>query len=76
MPSYTFINKDTEEEITIVLSLSEREIYLKDHPEMKQKITPIRTISGSLNINKVPSDVRDKLNGIKGYYKNSTIETF
>lgn len=39
MPTYTFRNKNTNEEWTTIMSLSEREQFLKENPHVEQLIT-------------------------------------
>lgn len=44
MPFYTFKNRDTGEEHTVEMKISERDQYVKDHPEMTQLLRPTRTV--------------------------------
>lgn len=39
MPSYTFINSKTEEEITLTMTIAEREEWLQKNPEWSQKLS-------------------------------------
>jgi len=41
MPTYRFLNKDTNKEFDDFMSMSEREVYLKDNPNLRQVITPV-----------------------------------
>lgn len=38
MPTYTFQNKETGEQETLIMSMAEREEYLSSHPEVEQLI--------------------------------------
>lgn len=74
MPEYTFEDTVTGEVIDVVLSLSEREQYLKDNPTKIQIIKPVGFIPG---VGMKPDDgFRDILREIKKANKGSTIETF
>lgn len=75
MPTYTFKNKDTGEEFTSVLTLSERQDFLEANPHIIQLITkPSGFVSG---VNAKPDDgFRDLLREMKRANKGSTIETF
>ena len=39
MPTYTFYNKDTDEQFDEFMSWSERENYLKDNPHIEPMLT-------------------------------------
>lgn len=75
MPTYTFRNKKTGEEYTRYLSLSDREKYLEENPDVEQLIVkPNGFVTGH---NMKPDDgFRDILRNIKKNYPGSTIETF
>jgi hypothetical protein len=82
MPSYTFKNLDTEEVITTVMSISEREDFLKSNPNMQQVIHSAPALGDSIRmgLRKPPDSFRDVLKEIKkkhskGWTK-STINTF
>jgi len=46
MPTYTFQNTETKEIVDEFLSLSERELFIKQNPHMKQIIGPVTVIGG------------------------------
>ena len=82
MPSYTFKDLNTEEELTMIMSMSEREEYVKSNPHMQQVIhsapalgDPIR-----LGLKKPDNGFRDRLKEIKKAHSRgltkSTIQTF
>lgn len=74
MPTYTFINVETNEEITSVMSLTEREEFLKDG-KFKQKIISPKIVSQSgSTLSKTDDGWKDTLKKIKaGSAKNNTI---
>jgi len=74
MPTYTFINVETNEEITSVMSLSEREEFLKDG-KFKQKIISPKIVSQSgSTLSKTDDGWKDTLKKIKaGSSKSNTI---
>ena len=47
MPLYTFMNKDTDETFTEFMSMSQREEYLSQNPNITQQIVKVNMISGS-----------------------------
>jgi hypothetical protein len=47
MPLYTFMNKDTDEVFTEMMSISQREEYLSQNPNITQQIVKVNMISGS-----------------------------
>lgn len=82
MPSYTFKNLNTGEEFTTVMSMSEREEYLKNNPHMQQVIHSAPALGDSIRMGlKKPDDgFRDRLREIKkahsrGFTK-ATVNTF
>ena len=47
MPLYTFMNKDTDEVFTEMMSISQREEYLSQNPNITQQIVKVNMISGT-----------------------------
>ena len=47
MPLYTFMNKDTNEVFTEMMSISQREEYLSQNPNITQQIVKVNMISGT-----------------------------
>jgi len=72
MPQYTFEDKDTGHIETLVMTLSEREEYLKNNPNKQQIITkPNGFIAG---VSAKPDNVfRDMLKEMKKANPGSTI---
>ena len=46
MPVYTFLNKNTQEEFTEMMTISEMEKYLKNNKHITQVINSINIVSG------------------------------
>jgi hypothetical protein len=76
MPTYTFTNTETEEVFTEILSLSEREEFLKNNPHIKQNLaTPGYADSVRLGVRKIDKSFNDVLIKAKSAHKYSTIDT-
>lgn len=74
MPIYTFENRETGEQKTEWMSLSERDQYLKDNPHIHQLIVNANGFIGG--INQKPDDgFRDILREIKRVNPRNTIDT-
>lgn len=75
MPTYTFRNRETQERIELIMSMSERESFIAEHPELEQTIEkvsitdPIR--SGTT---KRHPGLTEKLKGLKQAHLGSTID--
>ena len=44
MPTYTFRNKETKEEVDLIMKMSERDTYEKEHPEMEQVLKSMKIV--------------------------------
>jgi hypothetical protein len=76
MPTYTFINKETGEEETHILTLSQREEFLQNNPHMTQALaTPAFGDSVRLGIRRIDDGFNDVLKKAKSAHYKSTIET-
>ena len=76
MPTYTFSNTDTNEDLNITMTIAEFEQYKKDHPHMKQKIAaPAFGDSVRLGIRRPDDNFNDVLKKAKNAHKYSTIST-
>lgn len=75
MPTYTFRNRITDERVEQVMSMSEREQFIIDHPELEQTIEkvsitdPIRS-----GVTKRHPGLTEKLKGLKQAHLGSTID--
>ena len=76
MPTYTFLNKDTNETFEKFMSISEREEYLQDNPNIEQTLNapaigdPVR-----LGVKKTPDGFQQLLNHARKSHKHSTIQS-
>ena len=57
MPNYTFRNKETNEEITVNMSMAEHDTYLNDKPDWEQIIQSATVCDPwTIGVSKPPSD--------------------
>jgi hypothetical protein len=74
MPLYTFRNTENEEIWEQMMTIEEKEQYLREQPHLEQLITkvsitdPIRS-----GITKRHPALTEKFNSIKRYYRGSTV---
>lgn len=78
MPTYTFRNKETNEEFTEMMSMSSREKYLSDNPHIEQVITGLAIVDPvNIGVKRPPVDfqkhVLNRVKAVPGANKN-TIE--
>lgn len=82
MPTYTFINTETGDVVTEIMSIKEREKFLKKNPQYQQQIVSAPAIGDSIKMGlRKPDDgFRDRLREIKKTHSRgltkSTINTF
>ena len=72
MPLYTFMNNDTGEEVTEMMSMSAREEYLKNNPHMTQQIKSLNMVSMVGGI-KNDAGWKENLSRIAEAHPNSTL---
>ena len=87
MPTYSFVNTKTNEEWDDMMSMSEKETYLKDNPHIKSIITQVNIVAGTggirndsgwnENMQRIAeahptSEIANKLFFSKKLYKEST----
>lgn len=77
MPSYTFVNTETSEEVNLIMSIAEWEQYRIDNPQMKQKLTNAPAIGDSvrLGVRRHDNNFNDVLKNIKSHHLHSSIQT-
>ena len=57
MPNYTFRNKNTNEEITVSMTMAEHDTYLDDKPDWEQVIQSAFVVDPvNIGVTKPPSD--------------------
>lgn len=82
MPTYTFLNTDSGETFTTIMSIAEREEYLKANPHIQQQLISAPALGDSirLGLKKPDNGFRDRLKEIKKQHSKgitrSTINTF
>lgn len=77
MPNYNFRHKESQEEKTLLLSMAERVVFLKENPEWEQVISVAPAIGyNDLGTTKPSNNFREKLRKIKKDYPGSNINTF
>jgi len=76
LPTYTFHNNVTLEEFVTFLSISDRDIFLTENPNMSQSLAaPEYGDSVRLGVHKIDKGFNDVLHKIKGAHLRSTINT-
>lgn len=78
MPTYSFQNNETQEEWTEVMSIAERDSYLKNNPNITQIITNAPALGDPVRLGlvKPSNDMREQLKRIhKASDKSSQIDT-
>lgn len=79
MPTYSFINNDTDEEFTEFMSISERDKFLKENTHITQTINGAPMIVSGVNL-KPDGGFRDLLKEMKKKHSQgitkSNINTF
>jgi hypothetical protein len=82
MPSYTFLNTESGEVFTTIMSIAEREDYLKANPHIQQQLISAPALGDSirLGLKKPDNGFRDRLKEIKKHHSKgitkSTVNTF
>lgn len=78
MPTYNFRNKETGEEFTEFMFMSEIEQYLKDNPHLEQDISGFSGIGDPvrMGMKKPDSGFRDVLKEIKRKNYGSRLNTW
>ena len=77
MPSYSFENTETNEQFDLILSMSERETYLKENPHIKQIFKRFPGVVDPVRLGRMKPDdgFRDVLKKAK-IHKHNTINDF
>ncbi len=66
MPTYTFINKDTNEEHDVTMRMSELDEYKENNPNLRQKLTMNILWGGTTtDSGKLPEGFKDNLREMK-----------
>lgn len=73
MPTYNFIDTETQEEFEVVMKIAEREEFLKENPQVQAIITAPALISGTDSYQKVPDGFKEVLSKIGEAHPDSRI---
>lgn len=77
MPTYTFMNKETEEEFDVTMSFSELDSFIKENINLQQVFKPMNIADPTrLGLRKPDSGFRDILKNVKKTNRGSKINTF
>lgn len=73
MPTYSFIDTETNEEFEVVMKITEREEFLKDNPQVQSIISAPALISGTGSYQKVPDGFKEVLSKIGEAHPDSRV---
>ena len=72
MPTYTFYNKDTDEQFDEFMSWREREKYLKDNPHIEPMLTTAALVGDHI-VNKMDGGMKETFSRIAEAHPNSPL---
>ena len=73
MPTYNFIDTETQEEFEVIMKIAEREEFLKENPQVQPIISAPALISGSGSYQKVPEGFKEVLSKVGEAHPDSRI---
>jgi hypothetical protein len=74
MPTYSFIDTDTEDEFDIFMSWSDREEFLKENPSIQPTLTSAPALVRGTNSNsKVPEGFKEVLSRVAEAHPESAV---
>lgn len=75
MPTYEFVNTETDEQFEMFMSISQREEFLTKHPHIKTVISAPNIVShsGGDLYSKTPSGFKEVLSKVAEAHPNSTV---
>ena len=73
MPTYNFIDTETNEEFEVVMKIAEREEFLKENPQVQPILTAPALISGTSSYQKVPEGFKEVLSKVGEAHPDSKI---
>jgi hypothetical protein len=78
MPTYKFLDTNTGKEFDVFMSISERDVYLKNNPNLQQLVNGFPSMADPTRVGlRKPDDgFKDVLKEIKGKHRKSTINTW
>ena len=78
MQTYKFLDTNTGKEFDVFMSISERDVYLKNNPNLQQLVNgfPGMADPTRVGLRKPDDGFKDVLKEIKGKHRKSTINTW
>lgn len=74
MPTYSFIDTDTDEEFEMFMSISDREEFLKENPSVKPTLLAAPAlVRGTSTNNKVPDGFKEVLSKVAEAHPESVV---
>lgn len=76
MPTYVFLDTETNEQFDMFMRISERDDYLKDNPHIQPVVTAPMIVSGvsiAASNNKVPDGFKEVLSKVAEAHPNSNV---
>ena len=73
MPTYNFIDTETDEEFEVIMKIAEREEFLKENPQVQPIISAPALISGSGSYQKVPEGFKEVLSKVGEAHPDSKV---
>lgn len=73
LPTYNFIDTETNEEFEMLMKISEREEFLKENPQVQSIITAPALISGSNSNQKLPEGFKEVLSKVGESHPDSKL---
>jgi hypothetical protein len=75
MPTYNFLNTETGESFEAMMKIAEREIFLKENPQIQSIIMAPNIVSGvsSSKQNRVPDGFKEVLSKVAEAHPNSQV---
>jgi hypothetical protein len=74
MPTYSFIDTDTDEEFEMFMSISEREDFLKENPNIESRMFEAPALVRGTNANnKVPEGFKEVLSRVAEAHPESVV---
>jgi len=74
MPTYDFRNKKTGEITEVMITIAERDQFLKDNPDIEQCIGMPQIVSGVAGARKSDDNFKDVLRNIKHNHPKATFD--
>jgi hypothetical protein len=73
VPTYSFLNNETNEIFDSFMSFSSREDYLKQNPHIQSVVTSASIVSGVSITGKIPDGFKEVLSKVAESHKSSTV---